>query len=262
MPDLWTPFLSFEGIAGNKDKQGIETVEAAYYVPTLAMARIWVPPDLVATIGLPLTRHRFQQEWGNALLIDLGKDGAYKKTFTLEGVANPSAVETGLEFNGDGKVSSDPAASHPDIQFLKDKYGGAVEDGKLVFPETISSGGASSGLPLAGSGYGFATSIAGNSFNTRLGQAQEMPNPLFDFKKYYAASLTWQCTYVTTAPSPNVTGRLGKIDTPRRAPDGYLPQIPDKHVWLKTIGTTVWKGNTWKVTDGWTAGNWVRDVYR
>lgn len=276
MSENWSPFLAFEGIAGAKDKNGIETINATYYVRTLAEARTWVPGDLVSTVGLPLRPVRsYHQEWGNARLLAQGKDGAYKVTLTCEGVADPASVadEEGVQFEADGTVTDDPAESHPEIGFLLSKYDGHVDDqNRVAFSQKLSRGGASTGgadvNPLSGIAYlpspGFGSTF--QPVNTALGSSgssdSEIDNPLFGWTKWKVPGLMWTKTYVTVRPSPVITYRLGKVETPPAAPDGYLPQIPDHRTWLKIVGKPVWRGNVWRVTESWLCGTWNRDVYR
>lgn len=233
----WTPFLAWEGISGGVDKNGIATLMAGYYVPTLAEALTWVPADLRRLTSLPITRRSFNQEWGNGRLVDTGKDGAYKVSFTLEGMENPKDGENGAQFNADGATSEDDAESHPDLPFLLEKYEGSIEDNKLVFAPTIS---------IDGGG-------------------DDVKNELFGFKKYYVAGLTWTKTHATLRPRTTVTTMLGKIDTPPKANDGYLPDLPGRRNWLKVVGKPSWRGNVWKVTESWLMsadGGWNEDVYR
>lgn len=234
----FTEFLAFEGIAGNVDRNGVQTINVAYFVETLEQARRWIPEQLVADIGIPVTRRTFQQEWGNAKLLNAGaKDGAYKVTLTLEGVENPTDTEQGVQFDADGDVDEQRIESHPDFSFLKEKYGGTIneEKGEVVWPETIAISG------------------------------ETLPNPLFGAKDFLVPGVIWTKTYCTLRPSATVTQRLGKIDQPPRSPDGYLPDLPGRRNWVKIVGKPTWRGNIWKVVEAWrmsAEGGANEDVYR
>lgn len=263
----WEPFLAFEGIRTTKDPQGIQTVAASYFVPTLREAMSWVPEELISSLSpLVLRRQESQQEWGNDKLIAQGKDGAHKVTFIFEGISNPSDAEMGAEYTGDGKVNPEPIGSHPDLRFLIEKYEGEVDpqNQKLTFPTELSGSGSSfgtSGSNPVGTNFSFFNAPY---VSPSEGISGSIKNPMYGVTKYWAAALTWKCTYATLKVSPDVTRRVGKIDQPRPAPDGYLPTIPDSHAWLKVIGNPQLKGNVYRVEEGWMAMlvNAVRDVYR
>lgn len=226
----WLPFLAWEGITGNADRNGLETIVVPYYVPTLKEARTFIPDDLAAEVGLPIRHRQYRQEWGNGKLIQVGKDGAYRLDLTCEGMQNPNDDENGVQFTGDGSVSEDPATEHPDILQLVADYGDIDENGQPVFN------------------------------NATIGNDQDK-NPLYGFKKYLVPGLTWTKTFLTTRPAASLTRRLGKIDRPERAPDGYLPEIPDNFNWLLIVAKPEWKTNCWRVTKTWSAGNWPKPVY-
>jgi hypothetical protein len=230
------PFMAWEGVQGSVDKNGLENVNVSYYVPTLAQARYFIAADVINSLGLAVMRRTYSQEWGNGRLIDLGADGAYKITWGLEGMTNPQDGENGVQFSADATLAEDKPEAHPDLQSLMDKYDGSIDDtGKLTFAPTIT--------------------VNGN----------DIKNPLYGWSKWRSAGVTWTKTYLTLAPSSSVTYMLNKIDQPPVGPNGYLPQLPGKRNWLKTVGKPDWRGNIWKVTESWEMsgdGGWNEDVYR
>ena len=235
----WAPFLAFEGIEGSKDKNGIESVNVSYFVPTLAMARTYIPEAVLALIGLPVVRRGFKQEWGNGPLIEMGRDGAYKLMLSCEGVQNPQDGENGVQFDSDATLADERIAAHPDLPALMDKYDGTEDDsGHIVWQPQIES-------PKNSGNY--------------------IKNPIYGWDKWRVPGIVWTKTYHTVAPSSSVTYMLGKIDNPPSAPDGALPWLPEKRNWLKIIGKQTWKGNVWKVTEAWqmsAPGGWTPELYR
>lgn len=267
MATVWQPFLAFEGIQGAVDKNGVETVQASYYVQTLAEARFWVPADLASTMGLPTKPSRsYRQEWGNGKLIHVGKDGAYKVTLTCEGVADPSKIadEEGVQFETDATLKDDAIETNRHIRFLMAKYNGSLDDNNRVqFAQKLAANAAGSQLD---SSFIFAGSQSGvtGAFSDALSPTSSgtKDNPMFGVNKFRVPGCIWTKSYITRKPAPGIITRLGKVETPPAAPDGYLPQIPDHHNWLKIIAKPTWRGNVWRVVEAWESGNWVRDVYR
>lgn len=262
----WQPFLAFEGIHGSRDKLGIETAEADYFVKTLAQARSWVPPDLEQTLGLVIVSSQYSQEWGNGALIAVGKDGAYRVKFTLAGIQNIGDTELGLQFDGDGTLVESPIESNRFIQFLINSYGGYEDSGspgRILFPQELpGNSDDTNGVDNTAFFGGEASGMHWSDIPATDQAGEGAANPMFGVKKYRSPHLVWAVSYATKVPRPDVTGRLGKIDTPRPDPNGYLPRIPDGFNWLKTIGKPILKGNVYRVTEGWEAGDWLRDIYR
>lgn len=240
-PANWAPFLAFEGIAGGVDKNGLRTIAASYYVPTLGMAERWSPADFIAEAGLPVVRRNYNQEWGNGRLLELGKDGAYKVTLTLEGIENPKDEESGVQFDADYATAEDPISTHPNYDFLGKKYGNGqkTDNGEYVFDS--------------------------DWVDPQFPQDEPQRNPLFGVKSYLVPGITWSKSYCIRHPRPNLLQMLGKIEAPPKAPDGYIPTLPGNRNWLKIAAKPSFRGNCWKVQETWLMSaedGWNRDVYR
>lgn len=115
----------------------------------------------------------------------------------------------------------EPIEAHPRINQLMEQYCGYWEDGRVVFPPTLSSG--SGGLG---------------------GTGREKKNPMFGVTKYKKPSATFSIQYKSKEFPQDIIAGAGRIARPPKSPNP-----PPGMAWMKLPGKFVEEGGIYTVTE-------------
>src|ERR1700760_4110777 len=129
------------GARGGRDKKGVVTLTVPYFVQLLQdCLTVGASPPFEGLIETDRT-------W------DQMEDANYQVTVTYQGAQGDSPERlTKEQIEFDGSFGEEPIETHPDIEELKQEYGGVVgEDKRITFPQYLpDDGNANSGSALNG----------------------------------------------------------------------------------------------------------------
>ena len=207
--------IQIKGIKGGRDRRGLVSLTYRYLF-TDATVDDALLASLPNTPSLPEVNRQFV-EWevdNNGFLID----------GTFEGILNePEADQDQYQVNGDWR--EEPIEAFPYRALLESKYGAYEEDGRLKFPEFITSS-------RGGSGIG--------------GSAQEK-NPLFGIDSYPVQRLVASHSYVRKRVPRSVYQNAGKVV--KSLPSGF--EDPPQRTWITDPPKTQKRGNSWTIVESW-----------
>jgi len=200
------------GTAGTRDETGLLSVTVPYYVPS---------EDEVLTIGLdaPLGLQEVGRDWSDVE----GLEG-FNVTVSYEGFEDgkDESDEESIEF--DPSFSEEPIESHPSFIYLKNRFGGRLDDkGKVQWNETIAPTG--SALKASGS--------------------KEVKNPLFGISTYLALKSVFRRTYTVRELPSDLLEAYGEIV--ESLPDGF--PTPSGRNWLRLPPKVSKRGNVFQISE-------------
>lgn len=122
--------------------------------------------------------------------------------------------------------------AHPKIGQLMKQYGGYWEDGRVMFPPTVSGGGGGGSLSLGGGG-----GLGG-------GEDSEKPNPMFGVDKYKKVAAVFTITRFSRDRPGNLLSGAGRIGSPEGAPGA-----PSRMAWMRLPGKFSFRAGLYEVTE-------------
>jgi hypothetical protein len=154
-------------------------------------------------------------------------DASFQVTITFEGTEAPEGQTDSFEF--DSSFREEPIESHPEIDQIKERYGGTLNsEGRITFPEKLPGGRA------AGTGLG----------NRR---ATGDANPLFGVSTYLVLNAVFRHTYLRRTIPNDLLNRVGT--TRDNLPEGF-PTPPGRN-WLIMPPKVIRRGNAYEIAEEW-----------
>ena len=204
-----------QGTGIKRDRLGIITIRQKWVVDTLEET---LSVGTGRLLGLPEDDRDFGQR----------EDGRYEGIITYAGSQGDTPQDK-EKWSGRIFYREEPIESLPGIEKLVKLYEGSYDDqGKIVWPETLSSGG-SSGTGLSGSG------------------GSKKTNSMFGAKTYPVVSGEVAHTYQRRALPSTLFKRLGKII--KSLPSGSQIQTPSGYVWVCQPPEWEGIGDCWQISD-------------
>lgn len=205
------------GLSGSRDERGLISMALPFNCATLDET---LSVGRVFPFGLPETRRSVTQL----------EDGSFQATVTFEGTEGSGDEGNSATYEFDSMFREEPIESHPSIDKIKSAYGGYERDGRILFPEKLTSS-KSSGTGLSGS-------------KTTSGDK----NPLFGMATYLVLNAVFRHTYLRRTIPSDLLERVGT--TVERLPESF--PTPAGRNWLVMPPKAVKRGNVYEISEEWT----------
>ena len=205
------------GLSGSRDERGLISMALPFNCATLDET---LSVGRVFPFGLPETRRAVTQL----------EDGSFQATVTFEGIEGSGESGDSESYEFDSMFREEPIESHPNIDKIKSTYGGYERDGRILFPEKLTSS-KSSGSGLSGS-----KSTSGEK------------NPLFGMTTYLVLNAVFRHTYLRRTIPGDLLDRVGT--TVDRLPESF--PTPAGRNWLVMPPKAVKRGNVFEISEEWT----------
>ena len=203
-----------QGTGIRRDRLGIITIRQKWVVDTL-LETLTVGSGRL--LGLPEDDRDFGER----------EDGRFEGTITYAGSQGDTPQDK-EKWSGRIFYREEPIESLPGVERLVKLYEGSYDDqGKIVWPETLSSG-SSSGTGLGGGG-------------------SKKTNPMFGAKTYPVVSGEVSHTYQRRVLPANLFKRLGKVI--KSLPGNSGVQTPAGCVWVCQPPEWEGVGDCWQISD-------------
>lgn len=181
-----------------------------------------------ALFGLPSSYRGMARRSGSGAEWDAGED-KWIASAVFQGLADGADPSSELEqYTIDGEWREEPIEAFPDRALLVSTYGGYIDaaDGRLKFPETLSSSGSGA--------TGFSSSSKAS-----------VKNPMFGVTSYPVLRLVAEHTYVRSSAPSGIYTRVGTVLT--SLPSGF--DEPDGKTWIVDTPTIRRIGNARHITE-------------
>ena len=206
-----TPPFRRNGTKGTRDETGLISITVPYYVATEMDA---------LNVGLepPYGLKEVGRDWDDATE---GLSG-FEVTVKYEGMEEGTEGEESIDF--EPSFSEEPIESHPHFLFLKERYGGTLDDkGRVQWEETYT--------PSKG-----ATSASGG---------KPTKNPLFGISTYLALKSVFRRTYTVEDMPSDLLDTIGEVV--EELPDGF--PTPSDRNWLRLPPKVSKRGNVYQISE-------------